>query len=650
MISLLLLFMLKLSAAVYFCKDDEVIDSVTFEDQPRCPNRLPAEGDIVNGTVYLFKPNLNRLKIPATRCQLDVIKTTTKRDCVFWICGSGNTPYTEHYNLPVSPETCKKWRDNDKCGQCSEGNCQFKEIDVDVYTTTVPSRVVWERVGFGVATGSNVAQNCQYEKGEIMLKRPWDKIVSSWGTLYKDLERGRGGVPGMHQNNKATIVWDEEINDLNTCSYVLHSENGGFVLSHEGVSQLIIPDLQVLFSVPFNNSLKDMYANSSHHGCLDASIARDITDAEIYALPGDMIAIFINTDIDGELKFDDIEVPLHGHMNGSSIIAEVDNYERGEVKQQQHRSKRDAAQAIDTQASYTNAKLAYFINLLETNEYKNAVDMAFRLCRKTVQMFDIWKLQAETNPSAAVSHFLGRNVIAKKNGHKYDILSCATLSTDEYTILSSMKDEEKCYSRPLLKINQSPGIIFQTSKNDRILSPPIYYEECSNKPNYTVRFKVDDKVYSFVNYALQKTEDLVDQEGITVLGPNLNYEIDGLFYAVKQVVLYHQGEISLSLLDSEDLLKFINQELYIKPIDIFFRRMDLAKDSSVVTFFSDVIRVVVLTFSNKVTQTIAIILLLVPSIFVWCLLFYACCEKRPTTVQVVLPKPPTGYQKLSDVM
>ena len=639
----LLLFLLKLSAAVYFCKDDEVVDSVTFEDRPRCPDRPTEEGNIVNGTVYLFKPNLKRLEIPATRCQLDVIKTTTKRDCVFWICGSANTPYTEHYNLPVSPETCRKWKD--KCGQCSEGNCQFKEIDIDVYTTTVPSRVVWERVGFGVATGSDEAKNCRYEKGKIMLKRPWKKIVSSWGTLYEDLERGRGGVPGMHRNNKATIVWDEEINDLNTCSYVLHSENGGFVLSHEGGSQLIIPDLQLLFTVPSNGSLKDMYANNSHYGCLDASIARDIADAEIYALPGDMIAIFINTDIDGELKFDDVEVPLHGHMNGSSIITEVDDYERGEVKHS--RSKRDAALAVDTQVSYTEAKLAYFINLLEKNEYKNAVDMAFRLCRKSLQMFDIWKLQAETNPSAAVSHFLGRNVIAKKNGRKYDILACASLSSDDYTVLSSTKDEEKCYSRPLLTINQNPKIVFQTSKNDRIISPPIYYEECSSKPNYTVRFKVDDKVHTFVEYSLRNSEDLVHSEAITVLGPNVNYSVDGLFYEVKHVILYHPEEISLSLLDSEDLLKFINQELYIKPN--FFRTVDLPKDSSAVNFFSEVMRVVVLVFSNIITQSIAIILLLIPSVFVWCLLFYSCCDKKPTTFQVVLPKPPpAGYQKLND--
>lgn len=649
----LLAFLLKLAAAVYFCKDDQVVDSVVFQDQPRCPQRPSETGDIVNGTVYLFKPNWKRLQIPATRCQLDVVTTTTKRDCGLWICGSGGTPYTEHYNLPVLPETCRRWRDTGACGQCSQGKCQFKEINVDVYSTTVPSKVLWERVAFGVAKGTHVAKNCKYEVGKIMLKRPWKKIVSSWGTLYEDLQRGRGGTPGMHRNDEATVVWDQDIHDLNTCSYVLHSENGAFLLSRQAGSQLIIPDLQLLFTVPSNDSLKAMYADNSHYGCLDASIATDIADAKIYALPGDMIAIFVDSDVDAELQFDDVQLPLHGHMNGSAIMDRVHDYERGRVLEPR-RTKRDAALAIDAQASYTTAKLAYFMNILETHAYKNAVDMAFRLCRKALQMFTIWKLQAETNPSAAVSLFLGRDVVVKKNGPKYDILSCASLSSDHYTVSPAMKQQGKCYSRPLLKINRYPGIIFQVGKNDRIISPPIYYEECSRKPGYARRFKVDDKVYRFLNYSLVASQDFVHPEGLTVLGPSVNYTVDRFFYDVKHVILYQPGEVSLSLLDGEDLLKFINQQLYIRPADAFFRRVDLPKDSSALTFFSELMRIVALVFSNVVTQSIAIIFLFVPSVFVWASLLYSACDKRPTTFQVQLPTPPppplsSTYQKLEEL-
>ena len=607
------------SRAVYFCKDDEVIESVVFEDQPRClpPNTNPES--IVNGTVYLFKPNLKQLDIPAYRCEKKVTRVTTVNECAFWICSSDALPQYEYFSEPVSPDTCKKWIETKSCSECSgsKEECRLRQMSEGLYHSNAQIRIEEETTGFGVARWTGDSINCQLSEGNISLKRPWKKIVSSWGTL-QGLDHQTS-----YQTDSFTLVWKREINELDTCSYVLHSENGGFLNSFEEVKQLLIPDLQMLFTI--SSDIKNLYTLKSE--CLDASIAQF---ADVYALPGDMIAVFVATDIDGEIVFQgDNKIPLHGHMNGSSILTEIENYERGEISRV--RSKRDVALAIDVYANFNEAKIAYFANLLLKYQYENAVDMVSRICEKSLQLFAIWKLQAEINPSAVVSHFLGRDVVVKREGNRYNILSCVTVS--EYTVLPSMRESsEKCYSRPLLVLEQNPDIIFQLGKNNRIISPPIYFEKCLTRSK--ANFEIDDKIYQFVDYSASRNFS-IDLEGVTILGPNVEryFDVNRTFREVKHFTLYNEGEISTSLVDNEEALDFINQEIYLlaKFGSPKYKENEM-EDTPVIAFFSEIMKNIIYFFASPVAQTIALALIITPTVFNWCRLFYSCCKRKPVQI------------------
>ena len=622
--AILLLSLLGCSRAVYFCKDDEVVESVVFEEQPRCPPPNKDSQTIINGTVYLFKPNLKQLEIPAYRCELRVTRVTTVNECGFWICSSDAVPHYQYFSRPVSADTCRRWIETKSCSECSgsKETCKLTRRSQGLYHTNAPIRIEEETTGFGTATWTGDSIDCQLTEGNVSSKRPWKKIVSSWGTLQ--------GVDRQttYQTKKFTLVWEREITHLDTCSYVLHSENGGFLRSFQRVKQLTVPQLQMMFTI--SSDIKNLYNAESH--CLDANIAR-FQDAGVYALPGDMIAVFVAIDVDGEIAFQGDDggktIPLHGHVNGSGILTQIENYERAQVSRV--RPKRDVASLIDAYANFNQAKSAYFTNLILNNQYQNAVDMVSRICEKSLQLFAIWKLQAEINPSAVVSHFLGRDVIVKREGNRYNILSCVAVS--EYTVFPSLKKtSEKCYSRPLLLLDQNPDILFQLGQNNRIISPPVYFEKCLTRSKLT--FQIDDKIYQFLDYSASANFS-VDLEGVTVLGPNVQryFNINRTFHEVKHYTLYSQEEISTSLIDNEEVLDFVNQEIrLLAKFGSPTIEKGQTEEAPLIVFFSEIMTNIIFFFNSPLAQTIALAFVTASALFNWYRIFYTCCHKKPLQI------------------
>lgn len=156
------------------------------------------------------------------------------------------------------------------------------------------------------------------------------------------------------------------------------------------------------------------------------------------------------------------------------------------------------------------------------------------------------------------------------------------------------ESSERCYARPLLALNQNPNIIFQLGKNNRIINPPIYFEKCSTKSN--LNFEIDDNIYQFMDYSLSKNVSIDrNMEGVTVLGPNVEryFDVNRTFHEVKHITLYNEGEISTSLIDNEEVLDYINQEIYLLAkfgSPKYEEKKTVDNYSPVVAFFSEIMK------------------------------------------------------------
>ena len=390
--------------------------------------------------------------------------------------------------------------------------------------------------------------------------------------------------------------------------------------------------MQALYTISEENDVTDRYLESTPYGCLDANIMQNVEGARAYSLPGDYVAIYVDISIDGNITYKNGSVvPLHGHIANDKNLADDD-------EDVVVRGKRDVANVLDSVAAFQNAKLAYFMNLLVQNHYKTVRELLISLCSKALDIFAIWKMQSEINPSKVVSHFLKKDVIVRREGDIYKVLSCASFS--RYSILPNMKiDRNKCYSRPLITLNNNSDIIFQLGLNNRIITPPIYFEKCKDK--HIAHFVIDDQQYQFVNY--QRNVNFVTRnEDVLVISPNTNqfYDIERMFYDVKHVTLYQKGEISIGLVDPDEVLDYINQELDLKAkfgnafanALLKFDNNTVYKQSDVMIFFSNIMENVIFLFSNPLMQTIAIFIVFVATIFNWLRLFYTCCKKPKVTI------------------
>lgn len=664
---LITLCMVLPAVSVYFCKEDDIAETVKFEKEPEClpPSKAPER--VRNGTVYLFKPNFQRTEIDAYKCQKHIVRTMTARDCGFWICAGDSVPQHDYYTESVSIDVCKKWIERNSCDECLKepntraSSCAFKKTNPSTYETDAPVRVEYEsNVAFGVARWHGDTVNCAVSKGKVTLKRPWNTIASSWGTLLTDLEHGRytdnrysNLADRGYRDEQKTVVWTEDIGQMQTCSYKLHIETGGFIISFSNEingneqQQLVLPDQQVLFTISDADNIIEYYGNSSQYGCLDQSIATGIDGAEVFALPGDMIAVFIENDIDGDIVFggeNQTNVPIHGHVTDNGFLQVVNDTNTVNATVKGGRQRRDTAEVLDAVAAFQESKLAYFINLLSKHQYDTTIQLLENLCQKTLQLFALWKIHAEVSPSAVVSHLLGRDVMVKREDDHFNIMACMSIAEEDYEILPSMRDPnnvEKCYSRPLIKMKKNPQISFQLGKENRLITPPIYFEKCTPKPNVTAYFRIDEKVIQFVNYLKNENFSGYPYDNVLVLSPKVSdfFDVEQQFYNVKHVTLYDKGEVSVSLIDGEEVMDYMNQELNIRA-KYGNRRYSQFEDkpsssehsSEILIFFGDIMSHLIFFFSNPISQILAIIFILIPTFFNWFRLFYSCCKRPKVTI------------------
>lgn len=667
--SLLFLFvalLLNVVLSIYVCDENDVVRTVRFEKQPRCPSaKKTQQTNSLNGTAYLFKPNFKKYTQRAHRCRLHVTKITTKRDCAYWLCSESKIPLYEHYIESVSEETCLEWVQNEKCSDClqsdagfqKEANCHFVDLSGELKTTLLKGNPQWEDTSFGPAEWSGTLKNCEVSRGNVVLKRPWNVIASSWGTLsFMGTEPLRElDYHLAYRDAVMTVVWLKPVNNESQCNYALHTENGAHLVSYgeddlnNSYTHVVIPELQTSFSLLLN--MRHEYETHTDMNCPDNVLVNNVDTATVYALAGDLIVVFVPIETAGLISVTSrqtaLQHPIHGHVVKEDLKSALEGAADSTI-----RDKRDLSGAADAAASVASAKLDYFVNLFSKYRYNDARQLAEVICKTTLQIYDMWKLQADIQPSLVISHLLKTNVIARRNGMGfYDILPCADLSPSDYFVLPSMRDpanKDKCYSRPLVSLRNNntaqsvlatQDLTFQLSKEkNRVVFPPLYLERCSLKPNISHTFTIDGVVYKYQNYELLDSEEknnLSVQHPVQIISPSFSSDILYRPQTIDHIPLFRAGEISISFQDTIEVMDYLNREL--ESFSKYGRQSELLEivgrsfvgfgiDVDIIQLLSSTLERLYELFLNPLLQFLGLIFICVPILNGWFGLITSCCR------------------------
>lgn len=643
---------------LYLCNKNDVVQIVQLEKEPVCPTIKDIENNnTLNGSIYLFKPNYKKLNIAAYRCRLRSVKVTIKRDCGFWLCSGSSLPYYEYSVQPVSIDTCMGWIKSGICQECSNAttedpqDCKFVDENDHLRTTKAKIKLHWPKSLFGTAIWSGYNQNCEIVKGVISTIRPWKKIVSSWGTLSVNGTQPftiLGSNTFGYRDFQKTIVWNTTQTRMKGCNYNIHSENAGHLISYGSDSNLnsnlsfythlVVPKLQTTFKLLQN--AKNDYAKEDE--CFDAFLAKYVNESYVYTLAGDLIAVFVPISVSKTVVFKkgNRTHPIHGYIANMPLSQNMVTTSK--------RKKRNWVPAKNALQTVSEAKLSYFLKLFSRYHYTNAKILAENLCKKELELFKLWRLQAKVRPSEVMSHLLKYYVMANPIGDdRYEILACKYISPAAYTVVPSLFDKdipEKCYTLPLIETAEG---IFQVTNKKRIVYPPTKYGGCLKNPPVQT-FTIDEREYTFVNYTLTAGSGDSPENGdsaapvITTISPQyIPYTNDLKTIDIQHIPLYKSRDISISFVDSDTLVDYVNQEIknQIKfkgakdsfVENIYHSRLEInGIADDILIFFNDLLGVVNLWFINPITQTAAILFITVPVIDAWFHLLTICCRIRKT--------------------
>ena len=199
----IIVFCIGLCDSVYFCDENEIVQTIKLEEKPQCPSTHKAfkDEETINGTAYLFKPNFKKWESRAHRCRLHTTIIKTATDCVFKFCSNIKPPEYEHIIEAIDPMTCLEWIRSDVCSMCltmdiggdvvyvdiKRGQqlekCRFKQKGKSLRFTEAYLKPRYDDVMMGVARWEGRIQNCEISEGNVYTQMPGNKIVSSWGTL-----------------------------------------------------------------------------------------------------------------------------------------------------------------------------------------------------------------------------------------------------------------------------------------------------------------------------------------------------------------------------------------------------------------------------------------------------------------------------------
>ena len=597
---ILLIWIIQPCLAIFLCDENQVVKTFAFEQKPHCPSQKEVAGaQTETGSVYLFKPNLNKMQAKAYRCRLHFTFVTTKRDCFFGLCSAAAMPTFQHYVDSVSPEECLNWIQTDVCPRCYDvdghdpHSCAFK-TEQAMRITTVEPAVKWATSTLALAEWRGVIANCEITEGNIYVKTPWDQLVTTWATIAAD-QASQISDSDYHgyRAYEATTIWHKQGLQDAPCDYQFQSQNSGYVISypHAARSYLVVPDLQLSLSLLHN--VRDRYYNLTHLQCADVSFIKRLNGSErVYSLPGDLIVVFSPS----------------------------------------HRHKRSLHTALEGSAAIATLKLNYFLNVYSQSRFQKSNKVLEELCQMELLIFELWKLQAQIRPSTVVSHFMKRDVIARPNdlGH-FDMLSC--IDVQHFNLTPSLRvhgnQEDLCYSQPIVSLQNKT---FQLDeRGDRLVYPPLYFQPCSTAHKI---FFVDGTFFLFRNSTLVDvtTEDPIEKNPIKIAHEMIPYQGDK-YLILKNVPLYQKGDVDLSFVSGEEVMDYLNRKInthakYDNLAHFILGRDDHIFNGDILQIVTNIFQALYYTFLNPVLQFLVFLFILVPVLHGWFRAVTALFRKR----------------------
>ena len=683
---LLVLFFLAgisaLAGALLVCDENTVVQTYKFEEAPKCPPPPPKmhQSDSMNGTVLIFKPNLNYTEVPAHMCKYVKTEVRTQRTCFFWSCvGESVHKKITEQSIPVSQ--CRQWIKDKKCGECGSDmygetidNCILHQSSIDddnkMWKTNSSLTAYYGRNAFGDVKKAIVYRDCMIREGFIRVTNPWKTIVSKWGVLHEDEEEeeedddgGGGGIrPGKRGGTKEdgqTVVWDKPSDDM--CNYILFMDRPGHLVRFNGTAaetyhhHVVVPSLTTTFSL--REVVVDDVLLGPHSKCLHKAISEEVGRERVFTTDGDLIVIFIPTTTK-------LEISLNNNSDSTTKIdvhhGLVHNGTQDELvaKILGRRNRRDAphvgfVEALDVDSEVDDAHIQYFSDALSEYQYNSAMELAYRLCRQQVETYKQWVIQSKLSPSDVLSHFLGSPVVVKMEDDKFHQLLCSEISKDRYSVLTSLKDDavnNRCFIRPLINITLNVEEVANETANEIFigqLSPDLnrvsksvqYTEACTDRGDEDIRtFTIDGQNYYFKGAELQTEPIEVDTVKI---GPiTSSFYIPKLHHIeLERVVPYKPGEVveQGSLLSLKEIMEYTNMkrqsELNIGYYDPGERKKYLPAYIPPPNFgkiwgaIKKVFSKIFNWFLNPMFQLFAFIFVIVPLSYVWFLIIRALVQR-----------------------
>jgi len=583
------------TAPLLECNEGLVVQTYEFEKPPICPPVSGHPGSVAtqNGTVYIFKPNLNYAEIAATSCIKRITRVRASIHCFLRGC-TGHHVQRTILDHSIPPEECQSWIRKKRCDSCglvyanADANdqkpdkCKLELENADEvqsgrsrWATHVGTPTSYQKVWFGDSVKVTDYANCIVEQGFIRVINPWKTLVSGWGVLH-DTEQLETGVAGVSREEGRTVVWDPPKSPM--CNYVLHSDNIGHTVRFDELNDthyIVVPALTTTFPVQQILARDDPLLSEEHHSsCLNVILAKS-SHTRAFKTDGDLVLVFVPSGVNGTITLrDNTTVDIHHKLKGLNASAtdilnnDTDN---------NHRTKREitgetnAVTAVDVQAEFEDAHLQYFIDALETHDYQNAVELAYRLCREQSEIYRQWVIQARISPSLVLSHFLNHTVVAKRFGDVFHLVACAPLEPKDYEVKTTLEDADvpgRCFTFPLIYVKAQNGTFNQAGylgqlspDSDRVLRTHRQFtHKCSDvSPERRRFFDIGGTVYEFKGMILQND---TSERNATKIGPVTSaIFIPGKHLMdVARAVAYTPDEVAdqNSLLSIKELIDYTN--------------------------------------------------------------------------------------------
>lgn len=578
MILVLIVFFAHIYAQLLYCDEDIVTGVYRFRPVSKCAprNNETGETNVQNGTVFLFKPNLDYIEIPAEACSKQITVVRAWYSCFLKICHGRHTQYyTYHYN--VSVDECRRWLTTGNCNRfCAQSDgddmiyqdyCPLIEtLDENVKSSNLSHDAVFKSVWFGDTSHYANYTDCVTSKGVLRSVNPWKTLVSpQWGVLEtsESLSFNKSGVA---LTDSRTVMWPPP--NQETCTHVLYSDEAGHLINLDDKDyHVVIPALTATFQV---NKIEDtsIFSSNSHLSCLHSKL-RDQPYAQVFKTSEDMLIVFIPSNYNANVILsDDTAISLHTKLqsnNGMSFLSEFSRFLESRRVRRDVDSHDNVIKAINVQSEIEDAHLNYFINALQDYNYQNALTLSKKLCDAENEIYSQWLIQSKFDPSRVLSYFLNQTVIAKQEADLFYVYQCNALDPSDYDILPTLRDPavpDRCFRYPVVRVsdkNSNQSYLAQVSpEGNRLLQPHTQFTELCPpaKSNKRRLFKIGSKTHIFEGNNLLPDTTLDVQ--VTPIGPKtrIYFSPEKQILQVKHLRVYNKTSSTSSLLSLKEWLDY----------------------------------------------------------------------------------------------